>query len=273
MTADVDTVSVWLGTTDATSFSRGEFGVVGTRRLLTLYERYGITGTFFVPGLTAQLYGDLVGEIVSAGHEIGHHGHHHENPMRLGRDGEAEVLAKGFEALGAAGAPRPVGWRSPAWAVSPHSLDLLVEHGFSYDSSLMGHDTQPYWCRSGDEWSRETGVTWGAPIDLVEVPIAWHLDDFPWFEHVPRGQGNLTAPSAVLEAWQGDFRWAVEHEPDGVLTYTMHPQVIGRGGRLLMLETLIAEIASHPNVTFTTLASVAEDFRNASPRPADEQRR
>ena len=47
----------------------------------------------------------------------------------------------------------------------------------------------------------------------------------------------------------------------------MHPQVIGRGHRLLMLERLIAYYQSHAGVRFATLAEAADDFRAAHPRP------
>jgi peptidoglycan/xylan/chitin deacetylase (PgdA/CDA1 family) len=261
LTFDVDTVSLWMGAKDSTAFSRGEFGVVGTQRILQTLKRNDIHGTFFVPGLTATTYPQLVEDIVAGGHEIGHHGNHHESPARISRDEELEVLREGTEILYSITGRRPVGWRSPGWYVSEHSLELLVQEGFSYDSSLMGHDVQPYWCRVGDQWEKGSGVTWGSQVDLVEVPIAWHLDDFPWFEYIPPKGGNLTPASAVLETWLGDLDWAREHETGGVLTYTMHPQVIGRGHRMLMLENLISEIRDRGDVEFTTLEQAAEEWR------------
>lgn len=265
---DVDTVSIWLGAEDATAFSRGEFGVIGTQRLLRLFEQRGIPGTFFVPGLTAQVYPELIAEIAAAGHEIGHHGHFHESPARLDRDEEAEVLEKGAAALEEVVGFRPVGWRSPAWYVSKNSLSLLHEAGFSYDSSLMGHDVRPYWCRVGDEWGRRQGVRFGDEIDLVELPVAWHLDDFPWFEYVPPRGGNMTSPSSVLEVWKGDFDYAYREEPGGVLTVTMHPQVIGRGHRMLLLEQFIEHVQAHEDIEFSTMQDVAAAYRAANPIPS-----
>ena len=128
----------------------------------------------------------------------------------------------------------------------------------------MGHDVRPYRCRLGDSWVKGEGVEWGKEVDLVEFPWAWHLDDFPWFEYIPPQGGNLTPPSAVLETWLGDLDWALIHEPGGVLTYTMHPQVIGRGNRMLMLEQLIEEIDKR-EVGFTTLEKAATDWRAAHP--------
>ena len=42
------------------------------------------------------------------------------------------------------------GYRSPSWDLSPHSVELLLKHGFVYDSSMMGDDYTPYRVRQGD---------------------------------------------------------------------------------------------------------------------------
>ena len=120
-------------------------------RILRLLEREGIPATFFVTGHTAETYPDHVRAIVAAGHEIGHHGYLHENPLALETtEHEREVLQRGLEALDRAAGVRPVGYRSPAWDNSPHTIELLLEYGFRYESSLMGNDFRPYWCRVGD---------------------------------------------------------------------------------------------------------------------------
>jgi hypothetical protein len=46
----------------------------------------------------------------------------------------------------------------------------------------------------------------------------------------------------------------------------MHPQVIGRGHRMLMLERLIAWFKDQPGTRFSTLGAAAQDFRHAHPR-------
>ncbi len=147
LTFDVDTISLWMSRQDRTAFSRGEFGVVGARRILKLLGSRSIHATFFVPGITASTYPDLLEEIVDGGHEVGHHGNHHENPARLERDDEKRVLEEGLTILEGMTGRRPVGWRSPGGYVTSSTFELLIEAGFSYDSSLMGHDVRPYWCR------------------------------------------------------------------------------------------------------------------------------
>lgn len=265
---DFDAISLWIGPMGATSpsmISRGEFGAVGVERILKLLDRKGINATFYVTGHTADTYPESVRAIVAAGHEVGHHGYLHENPVSLeSKEAERRVLEMGLEALERAAGVRPAGYRSPSWDNSPHTIALLLEYGFRYESSLMGKDFEPYWCRVGDVIRRDGPYEFGPTVDLVELPVSWLLDDFPHFEYyrvANRSNQGLSAPSKVEEIWRDEFDFMYREVPGGVYTLTMHPQVIGRGHRMLMLERLIDYFASHEGVKFTTLASAAEAWR------------
>ena len=95
---------------------------------------------------------------------------------------------KGLDALDRAAGVRPTGYRSPSWDNSPWTVDLLLEQGFRYESSLMGHDFTPYWCRTGDVIQPDGPYLFGSEVDLVEMPVSWILDDFPHFEYVSSGR-------------------------------------------------------------------------------------
>ena len=57
----------------------------------------------------------------------------------------------------------------------------------------------------------------------------------------------------MLEIWLGEVRYAYEHAPGGLVTITMHPECIGRGHRMAMLEQFIAEVRSLDGVVFDRL--------------------
>jgi peptidoglycan-N-acetylglucosamine deacetylase len=266
---DFDAISIWIGPMAAKSpsmISRGEFGVIGVERILKLLDKKGIKATFYIPGHTADTYPDSVRAIVAAGHEVGHHGYLHENPVALpSKEAEREVMERGLDALNRIGGVRPVGYRSPAWDNSPHTIDLLLEYGFHYESSLMGADYYPHWCRTGDVIHPDGRYEFGPLVDLIEMPVSWNLDDFPHFEYIRlenRLAPGLSAASKVEEIWRDEFTYVYAEAPGGVLTITMHPQVIGRGHRMLMLERVIDFYAGHEGVAFTTLAEAAEAARS-----------
>ena len=267
LTFDFDAQSVWIGSyksKNPSEISRGEFGAVAIPRILALLERHGVPGTFCIPGHTACGYPDLVKAIHDAGHEIAHHGWVHENPADFDEAGERANMEKGFEALHKACGVRPVGYRSPAWDFSERTPDILREFGFSYDSSLMGDDYTPYYMRSGDQAPADAPYVFGRHIDVLELPITWTLDDFPYFELDSTGSG-LKPTSQVEEIWRDEFTFAYQHVPGGLFNLTMHPQVIGRGHRLMMLDRLVAFFAQHPAVKFDTLGGYVERWRKASP--------
>jgi peptidoglycan/xylan/chitin deacetylase (PgdA/CDA1 family) len=263
---DFDAISLWIGPMGAKSpsmISRGEFGAVGLIRILRLLEREAIPATFFVTGHTAETYPTQTRAIAEAGHEIGHHGYLHENPIDLSLEDEERVLLRGLAALDAVTGVRPVGYRSPSWDNSPNTIDLLLKYGFRYESSLMADDFTPYWARTGDVIDPDGPYRFGQTADLVELPVSWLLDDFPHFEYIRlpnRVSPGLSAASKVEEIWRDEFDFMMRDVPGGVFTLTMHPQVIGRGHRVLMLERLITHFRES-GAQFSTLSAAADAFR------------
>lgn len=267
LTFDFDAQSLWLGSLGVSSptyLSRGEYGaVVGAPRILDLLDKYNIKSTWFVPGHTADTYPDVVKEVHQRGHEIGHHGYCHESPVKFEREEEDRILEKGADALERATGVRPEGYRSPAWDLSPNSIDLFLKHGFVYDSSQMANDFTPYRLRKNDQISMEEGIKFGEEIDVLEIPVTWGLDDFPQFEFLlfPMYLMGLSNPSKVKEIWLGDFDYCYNHVPGGAWVLTMHPQVIGRGHRITMLEEMIEYINSKSGVWWTTMIDLAKAWQ------------
>lgn len=268
LTFDFDAASVWLGSyksRNPSMISRGEFGAVAMFRVLDLLRKYEIAASFCVPGHTALSYPDLVRRIADGGHEIVHHGWVHENPADFSEQDERRNIERGLEAIFAAAQVVPKGYRSPSWDFSERTIGILKDFGFVYDSSLMGSDFTPYYARQGDVFDDVNPFIFGENIDLVELPVSWLMDDFPHFEFVENDTYGLSAPSKVEEIWKGEFDYAHQHVSDGIFSITMHPQVIGRGHRMLMLERLIQYFSADGKAHFTTLIDYAETWRIAHP--------
>jgi peptidoglycan/xylan/chitin deacetylase (PgdA/CDA1 family) len=222
------------------AFSMGAFGVRrGLARILEELARFDVRGTFYVPGLTAELHPEGVRAIASAGHEIGHHGFAHRRMNCLDPAGQREEIAKGIAALEACSG-RPKGYRAPGWELPIESFELLAEFGFQYDSSLMGDD-RPY----------RVAV---AGVELLELPVHWSLDDWPYLGF--NGEtGNLADPRVPLRVWLDEFDAAAK---DGRhVTYTMHPEVIGRGYGVRVLVELLSGLRER-NAAFLTHGELAE---------------
>jgi peptidoglycan/xylan/chitin deacetylase (PgdA/CDA1 family) len=271
LTFDFDAMSAWIGfnkSNNPTTISRGEFGAIAVRRILRMLERNDIRATFFVPGHSAIAYPDVMREIVAGGHEIGHHGWVHENPAEFDLKGEKEIFEKGLDALERVADVRPFGYRSPGCDFSPNTIDILLEYGIPYDASHLATDYTAYYLRKGNQWSQTDAYVFGTPSDLVAIPFSWLLDDFPHFELNPGFATEQKSPSAVREIWQDEFDFAYDEIEGGVFDLCMHPQVIGRGSRLRMLEELIQHMKSKEGVAFERVIDYVGRWKADNPLPA-----
>ena len=258
---DFDGPSLWIqrGMTTPTPVSRGEFGAVAVPRLLRLLAARGIPSTFFVPGHTIETYPDVCRMIVDAGCEVALHGYAHELNAKVTPERERWAMARSFELVERLCGRPPAGYRAPSGELTVQTIDLLVEHGLTYDSSLMGHDYQPYRLRRGDELPDDGPARWGDPTALVELPWSWTVDDYVYLEFVTFRRmlmPGLRRPAEMFDNFTGDVEWMVRNVGQGVCTVVFHPQVIGRGHRLVALEQWLDEVAGL-GVSFARMAEIA----------------
>src|SRR6266496_4233410 len=221
---DFDALSLWDGTFHNLSpefLSRGEFGAeVAAQRLLQLFEKHHIKTTWCIPGHTADTFPDPCKEVFAAGHEIAHHGYAHENPLEADKETERQALLRGMDALAHLGV-QPRGYRSPGWDVSAHTLELLEELGFTWDSSLMANDLHPYYPRMasipstvkhGNYNVASAASTFSQPSTVLEIPVSWYIDDFPAMEYITGMQEGMTAVVHIEERWRDIYNYAANEE-------------------------------------------------------------
>lgn len=221
--------------------------VTGMPRILAMLERHDLRATFFCPGFTAERYPDLLRRVRDAGHEIAHHGYLHEAMAGMSPQEEADVLDRGLDALERVAGVRPVGYRAPMWEATYATAGLLLDRGFSYDSSLMDCDV-PY------RLAEHPGA--GAR-SIVEIPVAWSLDDWEQYAYVPDvfGSGLIEDPAKALSMWRTELD--AMYEQGGCFTLTSHPFLTGRLSRLGALEQLVVAMRERADLWVATAADVA----------------
>ena len=259
---DFDGPSLWMQrrNTSPTPVSRGEFGAVAVPRILKLLGGRGIGCTFFIPGHTIETYPDVCRMVVDAGCEIGLHGYAHEFNPGLDEERERWALVTSIELIEGLTGAAPVGYRAPSGDLTDQTVELLLEHGIRYDSSLMGHDYQPYRVRTGDSFPDDQPAQWGPETELVELPFSWTLDDYVYLEFVTFRRmlmPGLKRPDDMFANFSDDIRWMVREVDQGVCNVVFHPQVIGRGHRLMALERWL-DTMSALGVNFARMDQVAD---------------
>lgn len=265
LTWDFDTQSglIQRGLTTPTPLSRGEFGLIGTERILAMTKERDLKTTFFIPGFTIESHPTACEAVVADGHEVAHHSWAHIPPADQSRDEEEADLVRANEQIENLTGRKAVGYRSPSWDLSENTIDLLVSHGFLYDSSLMGADYIPYRARVGDIAELGKPYVNGPETELVEMPISWSLDDHPHFEYLRTPQftmPGLRSARVVMDSWYDEWRYMKKTVDWGILTYTMHPYVIGRGFRMYALEGLVDKLIAEGAI-FMTMEEAAREAR------------
>ncbi len=173
-----------------------------TRRILDMLDEFTLRATFFVLGWVAERVPFLVQEIHRRGHEIACHGYGHQLIYGLSPEEFRRDVSKAKNILESLCGERVYGYRAPSYSITAKSLwalDILVEEGFAYDSSIfpITHDT--YGIPGGKRFPHEIATHAGK---IHEFPISTFLLKVGgWHSQVPiAGGGYLRLFPAPLVA-------------------------------------------------------------------------
>lgn len=114
--------------------------VANTHRLLDLFERSGARGTFFFLGWVAERHPQLVRDVAARGHEIACHGYSHRLVYEQSPEEFREETRRSKRLLEDIAGTAVLGYRAASYSIVRESLwalDVLVELGFAYDSSIF----------------------------------------------------------------------------------------------------------------------------------------
>ena len=240
----------------------GQFGLqVGIRSLLEVLQRFGVRATFAAPAVIAELYPDTIEVILAHGHEVAAHGYKHEDVSQLGRDEERARIEAATDSLTRIMGQRPAGWyslprqRDPfaVGAVSPNTIDLLIDAGYTYMGNGLADDIPYYWVADAE-----------TPRALLTMPYYYHFDDQFFLMFPPPGQGSgLENPKPFLSNCLQEFD--AQYERGRYFSMTLHPHIIGFGHRMRVLETILSHIQAASGVWNPTATECAQYWQAQYP--------
>ncbi len=225
--------------------SMGRYGpTVAMPRILETYRRLELKQSFFIPGWCLDTYPDVVDSILKGGHEIGHHGWIHEDPITTKGDAQEVAFERAMDAHKRHCGAAPVGYRAPVYNVTQQVIDLLIKHNFRYDSSLMADDI-PYEMQTSDG-------------SLYEMPVHWGTDDWPPFAHYDEigYMMPVRGPSAGLAGFWEEFE--AQYEAGGFFMLIVHPFLTGRLARWRLVEQWLEKTLETRDVWFAPLREIAD---------------
>ena len=206
---------------------RGSYGPVqGVPRILNMCDKTGVPATFFVPGVTAERYPEVVKEIARCGHEIAYHGYTHESfPYWEKEDADmtrAEKLI--FDLTG----QRLVGQRAPSGTMYDYSLRLFLKHNYIFSSNWR-NDDGPFIHKIN-----------GKEVPIVELPKDSIFDDTAYDMYADRPYCTATCLRSARDfcnIWKAEFDALAEE--NRMINFVIHPQFIGHVSRINELTKLL----------------------------------
>ncbi|KAH6679562.1 polysaccharide deacetylase family protein-like protein [Halenospora varia] len=298
LSVDFDAVSGFLGTGAAETnnmadYSSGFFaGQVGVPRLLKLFKKHKISSdvTWFIPGHSMETFHKETKMIIDSGAEIGCHGYAHEGGAQMSEDQERDVIAKCVELATKLTGKKPSGWRAPLYQIREHTIKVLEEHGFLYDTSLTHHDSKPYFLPNIpkieriDFSSSVSASSWMKPLPastqptdktLVELPCNWYMEDMTPMQYLPAAPNShgYVPANSIMEMWKSRFNFLYhEHDDDEeylvdgnggfIFPLVLHPDTSGMAHVIGMIDEIITWLKSRGNeVEFCKYEDVAREWK------------
>lgn len=115
--------------------------------LLDLLGQHGVRATFFVLGTVAEDHPEIVRRIAAAGHEVACHALTHDLVHSQAATQYLDRLRQCRALLQDLSGQPVVGHRAPSWSIDrrvPWATDVLLDAGFTYDSSIFPMRTPLY---------------------------------------------------------------------------------------------------------------------------------
>jgi len=199
------------GVLDLQARSWAEYGPkVGAWRLLDILQKLDVRSVFYVSGLLAERYPDLMKAIVAGGHAVAAHGWGQNIiPSYQTDEEEARDLERCMKAIGGATGQRPMGWLSPRCTPSTRTSALLAKSGFDWHADFFDSDLP---CRH----ETPNGT-------IAAVPFTMEVNDMPLYV---RYGAEPEAFTRILERIVSN--WPRLGRPAGCLDITVHAHVFGR---------------------------------------------
>ena len=215
----------------------------GIWNILELLDRYQIKATFFVCGTTAEKYPDAVQAARESGHEIAGMSYSFDRVRTASAERERSIVRRSAQVLEGITGSRIQGWRCPDYRISPQTLDILAEEGFTWDSSLLNDDL-PYFFQCGAR-------------RLLEIPFTTSTADktFIGYPYPQRG-----GPDGLANVWNNEFEVLYDESQRSprFLILSLQTWATGRPAPLRILKEFLDRLAGHEEFWFARCSDISK---------------
>ncbi|MFA8385388.1 MAG: polysaccharide deacetylase family protein [Pelagibaca sp.] len=229
------------GVFDPNADSYGRYNAaVGSRRLLDVLERHGLSGSVLTSGRVAEVQAAEVRKIAEAGHDVVAHAYAQDlvGPT-LTPEQDSASINRSTRLIEVATGTRPQGWVSPRVTSSIESQRRLVRAGYRWHGDALDSDL-PY-VQSFPEG------------EILAIPMSVEFNDLPHAMRFGRTPGQFV--ELFAEALEG-----IKSQPAEtiILDIFAHGHCYGRPAAAWAIDEIAAICARDADLWPTTRSRIAD---------------
>jgi len=210
----------------------------GFWRIMRILDEFGTPATVNACAVAVERNPEVAEYLRASSHEVCCHGWRWEETWTYSREKESELMARAVASLEATTGKRPRGWSSRLMQ-SSNTRELLVEHGFRYDSDALNDDL-PY-------------IVDVVGSDHVVVPLSFTNNDAQFIF----GQCDPPGFASLLSMALGELLREGTTHPK-MMTIALHPRWIGQAGRAAALRSFLDHASAQDGIWFARREEIAD---------------
>lgn len=231
---------------DVLAYSMRDYGArVGFWRIFDALEEHAVPTTVALNTEVHDVYPEVVGAMVEAGHEL--MGHCSTNNRRLSEmtaDEELATIASATRRIQDATGAAPRGWLGAGLQERWTTLEQLDAHGYTYVGDWV-NDDRP----NRIEGTRLTALPYSAEINDKTALDIWKMstDDF-----------------VAMARRQFDVLFREGADEPRVFALALHPYLLGVPHRIDALRSLLETLRSREGVWWATGSEIADCYERST---------
>jgi peptidoglycan/xylan/chitin deacetylase (PgdA/CDA1 family) len=232
--------------------SNYRYGIVaGAPRILKLLDAHGVHASWTAAATALEKSPDLARAIVARGDEVISHGYRWIHQFKFDETRERDFIRAAVQSFTASTGQRPRGWLS-RYLFTERTGRLLLEEGFTYWMDDYSDD-KPFW--------KSVEMSDGSRQGIVIVPYALDSNDMKFW--LSPGYNPHDWLSYAIDT----FDWLYREGADAprIMSLGLHLRIIGRAGRMAVLERFIQHVKAHGDVWIASRGEIAASFAAQQP--------
>ena len=244
-------LTVKPGIRNLSNESNYAYGInAGAPRIFDMLSQRGLKATFASAAQSLERAPEIAHRISDGKHETCAHGYRWLAQHNMDVKAERDFIQRASQSIEKTTGTRPIGWLS-RYLFTPNTRRLLIEEGYRYHMDDYSDD-KPFW---------DIRTKPGQPILIL--PYSIDTNDMKMWKdpaYTPRAWLNYLNDTLDVLRSEGDAA-------PRMMSIGLHLRIIGRPGRMAVLNAFLDRTQAFDDVWITTRAQIMHHWTKQFPAP------